>query len=44
MLKVGVSIVRIQGVEIKIFGRDLLEYAEIVNITKKVQSQIGKWF
>jgi hypothetical protein len=78
LLKVGVSIVRIQGVEIKIFDRDrtlcdvmryerklekevfsnavmryikdpkknirhLLEYAEIFNITKKVQSQIGKW-
>lgn len=77
-LRVGVSIVKQQGVEIKIFNRDrtmcdvmryerklekevfsnaimryikdpkknirhLFEYAEIFNITKKVQSQIGKW-
>ncbi len=77
-LKVGVSIVKHQGVEIKIFNRDrtmcdvmryerklekevfsnaiiryikdpkknlrhLFEYAEIFSITKKVQSQIGKW-
>lgn len=78
LLRVGVSIVRIQGVEIKIFDRDrtmcdvmryerklekevfsnavmryikdpkknirqLFEYAATFNITKKVQSQIGKW-
>lgn len=77
-LKIGVSKMIIQGVEMKIFDRDrtmcdvmrfekrlekevftnavmryindpdknirhLFEYADMFNITKKVQSQIGKW-
>ncbi len=77
-LSIGVSMVEVQGIEVKIFDRDrticdimryekklekevfsnavmrylkdpqrnirhLFEYAKKFNITKKIQSQIGKW-